>query len=235
MMADLPILFSGPMVRALLREIEQPGTGKTQTRRVLSNSKPNSLFNGQWADSYVLDPGNASWREQELRYAVGDRLYVREAWRCNGWATDVATIFYRASEGDGYTAMCEQYPVAGKTPQRVTATWRPGIHMPRWASRITLTVTDVRAQRLQEISKEDAIAEGIEDVTSEVSSGDKSLRFWKRYRDGGWNGYIDNPIASYASLWTEINGPGSWEANPWVAAYTFRPVLGNIDEVPACP
>jgi hypothetical protein len=220
-MTDRPILFSAPMVRAILREIERPGAGKTQTRRVLSNDKRMSLFNGTWSDSYVLDPGNASWRERDVRYATGDRLWVREAWRCNGWASDVATIFYRASEGDGYTAMCEQYPVVGKKPLRVTGTWRPGIHMPRWASRLTLTVTEVRVQRLQEISRDDAIAEGI------VQHG----RFYG-LADADWDDAVLDPREAYGALRDSINADRApWDSNPWVVAVTFTPAAGNIDQV----
>jgi len=204
---DRPILFSGPMVGALLEG------GKTQTRRVLASDKKDSLFNGEWSDSYVLDPGNADWRARDIRFAIGDRLWVREAWRCNGWATDLATIFYRASEGDGYTAMCEQYPVVGKPPLRVTATWRPGIHMPRWASRLTLTVTDVRVQRVQEISEADAEAEGTAPILVPP--------------DGGSAPHVEG----FRDLWDSINASRGfgWETNPWVVALTFTVRRQNID------
>ena len=94
--------------------------------------------------------------------------------------------------------------------------------MPRWASRITLDITAVRVERLQDISEEDAQAEGVEDVTKDVAPSDPEFRFWRRYRDGGPNAYTDNAIASFASLWTEINGPTSWEANPWVWVVEFN-------------
>ncbi len=81
----------------------------------------------------------------------------------------------------------------------------------------------MRVQRLQEISEADAEAEGIE---SFIDGGSK---FWVRYKDGGWNTYVDCPINSYASLWTEIHGPGAWEQNPWIAALTFRVIRANID------
>lgn len=92
----------------------------------------------------------------------GDRLWVRETFRCNGWADDVATIFYRANERNSYTEMCEQFPVSNHKQLPVDGKWRPSIHMPRWASRITLEITGVRVERLQDISREDALAEGIE-------------------------------------------------------------------------
>ncbi|AWI57148.1 hypothetical protein [Sinorhizobium fredii] len=208
-MTDRPILFSGPMVRALL------AGRKTQTRRIL---KP--------------QPIGFDWHDLKCkpRIEIGDRLWVREA----HYLTDDGDDEYAVYVADGNDATGEHlHEVAALEKLHPTVDWsrhkkqRPSIHMPRWASRITLIVTDVRVERLQEISEADAIAEGI----AEIASGDKSLRFWKRYRDGGWNGYVDSPIASYASLWTEINGPGSWEANPWVVAYTSTVIKQNIDEV----
>jgi hypothetical protein len=155
---------------------------------------------------------------------IGDRLYVRETFSFDhSWTgtkprevIPAAPVHYWA---DGN-------PSDGDWTKPI-----PAIHQPRWASRLTLTVTDVRVQRLQEITPADAIAEGIEDVTREVAPSDKSLRFWKRYRDGAWNSYVDCPIGSYASLWTQINGAGAWDANPWVCAISFEVHRRNIDEV----
>jgi hypothetical protein len=202
---DRPILFSGPMVRALLA-----GT-KTQTRRVL-NPQPNML-NGRLPlnngrGSYSTDGG---WTK--YRFAIGDRLYVRETWRCNGWATDVATVMYRASEDGGYTAMTEKYPVAGKEPMRVTGTWRPSIHMPRWASRLTLTVTDVRVQRLQETTVEDAVAEG----ALSTADVDQFARV--------------HAIPQYQAIWDGLNAERGfgWSTNPWVVAVSFTVERHNID------
>lgn len=230
-MADLPILFSGSMVRALLHEIEKPGTGKTQTRRVLSNSKPNSLFNGTWSDSYVLDPGNQSWRENELRYSVGDRLWVRERARCLSVRDGEIKIRY---EADGFEPdVWLPFPDRLRFRPEVGKCLSMGCY--REASRLTLPgVTDVRVQRLQEISGVDCIAEGApidpdyRDTTADQSSA-------PMVKVNGWT--WQTPRAWYHELWDSLNdsrGYG-WDANPWVAAYTFRPVAGNIDEVPACP
>lgn len=212
-MTDRPILFSGPMVRAIIREIEQPGTGKTQTRRVLSNNKRMSLFNGQWSDSYVLDPGNASWRERDVRYAVGDRLWVREAHYLTDDGHEEYAVF--AADTDDVTAhMADVDGLPPTFPAELRAKHRklrPGIHMPRWASRLTLTVTEVRVQRLQQISAEDVRAEGVE------------LGVW-----GGAGDYRHQ----FMLLWDSINAKRSpWDSNPWVCAITFIPALGNIDRV----
>ena len=80
-MADRPILFSAPMVQALLREARQPGTGKTQTRRIIKPRGRLSLFDGTWTDDYVMDPGNAEWRARSIPFAMGDRLWVKETWQ----------------------------------------------------------------------------------------------------------------------------------------------------------
>ncbi len=219
-MTDRPILFSAPMVRALL------DGRKSQTRRVLKDVPIFSPdYDEQWRQQ-LLSPGGGlpdywSWWStpahspstyhfQHVLYASGDRLWVREAWRCNGWATDVATIFYQASEGDGYTAMCEQYPVAGKRALRVDGKWRPSIHMPRWVSRLTLIVTDVRVQRLQDISEADAEAEGI--GSPEIA-------------------HFGCSIKAFAALWNSLSrtDEAAWDANPWVVAVSFETHRCNID------
>lgn len=210
-MVDRPILFSAPMVRALLA-----GT-KTQTRRVIKPRGENSLFApGMWVDSYVLDPGNAEWRSREIPFAVGDRLWVKETWRTHrSWddhkPSDVipcSRLWYQADGRDN----CDQH---GKA--------RPSIFMPRWASRLTLTVTDVRVERLQDISRGDAIAEGLTHRPGVIEPD-----WWvlpEPLHQGAWL----SPVAAYRFLWNEINGPGAWDANPWVVAVSFDVREGNID------
>lgn len=205
-MADLPALFSGPMVGALLDDL------KTQTRRAnhlerLRRFGPISEFGRSNTSGYDWHFRDKEKRWHDLRHAallavlpyhVGDRLYVREAWRVPA-QDDRIPPRDLVRQIVGYEADCG--------PGQVSATgkFRQAMHMPRWASRITLTVTDVRVERLQSISEADAIAEGI-------ATG-------------------DYPVDVYASLWNTINGPGSWEANPFVAAYTFTVALGNIDQI----
>lgn len=206
-MGDKPILFSAPMVRALIEG------RKTQTRRPC-----------KWVPTLPRDGPPIS----NENIQAGDRLWVREAWRCNAWATDLATIFYRASEGDGYTTMCEQYPVADHKPMRVTRHWRPSIHMPRWTSRLTLVVTDVRVERLHDLSEADAVAEGMTQETADALMDADELAMYAATE-------ILCPHARgrilFEAAWERINGPGSWEANPWVAAYTFDVHHCNIDQM----
>lgn len=230
-MADRPILFSAPMVRAILREIENPGTGKTQTRRII---KPQPTASGTVTlGDRVIEA--AEWQIREgkfVRINEGDRLYVREAWRVSRMHDQVAprdlkprtmTVFFEAggsianqdAPGDWKPAV---WPEIGERPDWA-GKFRQAMHMPRWASRITLEVTEVRVQRLQSISETDARAEG----------GYRSGVLWLfdgNHADGTARG-------AFASFWEELNGARGlgWDANPWVAAYTFRPILGNIDQI----
>lgn len=215
-MKERPILFSAPMVRALLA-----GT-KTQTRRVVK-VQPEPGFIGNYG------PGNPFIRGErgDIRCPYGqpgDRLWVRETWQ--GPLLDSEEHEAQFSE-DGPDAFKKPGFCAYRATDTLDAIdedgkdlgWRPSIHMPRWASRITLEITDVRVQRLQDIGEADAIAEGIE--RGEDFFG---CPCWKAYGEPAGSDVVfpDDPIGSYASLWTSINGPGSWDANPWVWAIEFR-------------
>ncbi|KQV43259.1 MULTISPECIES: hypothetical protein [unclassified Rhizobium] len=209
-MADRPILFSGAMVRALLA-----GT-KTQTRRTLK------------APYGTLELTASGWKPIHTKVRIGDRLYVREHWR-----TDLLLdALPPRSISHGGTNV--QY-IADEALRGCDKTWvgpgkdRRAMHMPRWASRLTLTVTDVRVERLQDISENDAVAEGcfkgkasgrvFNDVAAMHLGGDE----WASARD--W----------YADLWERINGEGTWDQNPWVVAYTFTVERWNIDTPSPAP
>lgn len=175
-----PIIFSGPMVRAILEG------RKSQTRRLLKpqpNSGPDGKMVNLGSGSWGLSDGILSG-EWKLA-SPGDRLWVREAWAKDG----DCPLQYRAGPHVADDALGVR--------------WRPSIHMPRWASRITLEVTEVRVQRLQDISEEDARAEGVRGNAS-----------------GPWG--CEGVIEDFSDLWESIHGPGSWDANPWVAAITFK-------------
>lgn len=204
-MKERPILFSGPMVRALLA-----GT-KTQTRRVngldVINAEPDryefiGITSGPGVPHFAFhDKKTSAQVLVKCPYGQpGDRLWVRETWRHRaigegasdaGQRTDYV---YRATENvDG-----------------LAERWKPSIHMPRAASRITLEIVSVRVERLQDISEVDALAEGA--PPSHPSIDRISREF----------GYADFPRSWYAQLWEQINGPGSWDANPWVWVVEFR-------------
>lgn len=207
------------MVRAIL------DGRKTQTRRIikfkrLSRIRRGRLFYSTTYNSWAIEGGDASLELVECPHGrVGDRIWVREAWQyspqrycscpqpsepspCDAWAD--GTGCYSNRSGVVYRASGDSAPA-----------WRPSIFMPRWASRITLEVTDVRVERLHDISEADATAEGVErPVERYVVPGSMPVQYTElEHRD-----YFQN-------LWDSINGkrPGcSWGDNPWVWALTFR-------------
>jgi hypothetical protein len=203
-MADRPILFSAPMVQALI------AGRKTQTRRVLK--PPYGTM------EYCAD---RTWRPIYTKAFRGDRLWVREAVALVG-TVDPQWVLYRA---DGYEAECARHGFDKPYPSEPR--WRPSIHMPRWASRLTLTVTEVRVQRLKDISEADAVAEGcIMDPEPDEYGGHMPAEI--AHENGGDIGW-DNARDWFADLWESINGPDAWEANPWVVAISFTVQQGNID------
>lgn len=203
-MADRPIIFSGPMVRALLDR------RKTQTRRVLK-PQPSGIRSAEatGARTWNLEPESnrctVDWTPP--RYAPGDRLWVREA--CH---IDKPQVSYRA---DADPASDPPGP------------WRSPFHMPRWASRLTLIVTDVRVQRLQEISEADAEKEGVQRLKSGRGFYDPTLPK-AAVRFGEWT---STARQGFCRLWNSLHGPDAWDANPWVAALTFTVHRCNIDQV----
>ena len=220
-MKERPILFSAPMVRAILN-----GT-KTQTRRVVNGIKQPGETKHPMShapnEAYQLDDGQV-WRFDYLegvsRYDVrcpfgqiGDRLWVREAWRTIPSADRIKPRDLMNVESlTHYEADAAKPTGMGKL--------RPSMFMPRWASRITLEVTGVRVERLQDISEADAVAEGIE--RAEDFFG---CPCWKCYGEDADVVASDDPVGSYQSLWESINGAGSWDANPWVWVVEFKPVV----------
>ena len=209
-MSDRPIIFSAPMIHALL------DGRKTQTRRVLRPQpsarpelhEPMSDEDAYWA---VFDGDEIAHRVQ-VPYAPGDRLWVRE-----GHAMVPATA-YRMSEGVAQNADpkdCDRACIYREGWDRSNGgfRWRSPIHMPRWASRLTLTVTDVRVQRLQEISEDDARTEGFGSLITTVDKLGPSITARDGFRD----------------IWNSIHGPDAWDANPWVAAISFTVHRCNID------
>lgn len=204
-MKEQPILFSAPMVRAIL------SGSKSQTRRIVKpqpapDQQPRTVI-GSSGFVYVMDnaPLLPYPEVRRVRWDCpygqpGDRLWVRETWAHD--ATDLEQC--RAAHEDAMGGLMTYGPYYRATESAPdTLHWRPSIHMPRWASRITLEVTSVRVERLQDISRGDAMAEGC--PFPNLAQGDDPRRW-------------------YAHLWDEINGPGSWEANPWVWVVEFRTV-----------
>lgn len=222
-MKEKGILFTAPMVRAYLAGL------KSQTRRLVkpelveafdfmsgrSDGEPGTSedIDLRWAIS--LDDEGKQVAAQWLLFSadnpeegcipigrgygnVGDRLWIRETFMWPG----EEELIYRADPGaEERVARCRNYP--NFPPLK----WTPSIFMPRVASRITLDITEIRVERLHEISEHDAIAEGAHDFFGKATP---------------W-GNVCAPMAvhGYASLWEHINGPGSWAKNPWVWVISF--------------
>lgn len=230
-MTDRPIIFSGPMVRALLEG------RKTQTRRVLN---PQPVWDhgalgiedkaGRWVFCANTERGFGEGLPRsrfKMPYAPGDRLYVREA-----------HSLHRA-HGQDFTTPANDHgkrwgpwsglPIAVSPDKTQVAyyregfdrsgppRWRPSIHMPRWASRLTLPVTEVRVQRLQDISETDAKAEGAPAVGAELCPPDCED--------------IRSHVWGFHDLWNSLHGRDAWDANPWVVAVTFTVDRRNIDSI----
>jgi len=213
-MKTRPILFSGPMVRALL------AGEKTQTRRIIK-SQPYSNgyhFDGQEIlchndylppsamlmdvkfGNYIDTISNLEGWESLCPYGQpGDRLYVRETWNFNKNAIG------SAREEDGPF----EYAADGHKSQTIDDRWWPSIHMPRYASRIMLEITKVRIEQLHDITDDDAYDEGVQTWAAEVQE----------------NGNKFSSIRSaWQALWEGINGVESWKSNPWVWVVEFKRV-----------
>lgn len=197
-MKERPILFSAPMVRALLA-----GT-KTQTRRVV-NERSHQLLSAaaQVGECHALDAispatinDQATWAQFCPYGAPGDRLWVRET-----WAHSIHAMAAMSDEDGPFV-----YAATHRVDQRLGEKWRPSIHMPRYACRLKLEITGVRVERLNAISDVDALSEGI-DRHDVLTDGDPPP---------GWH------RGTFEKLWERINGPESWVANPWVWVVEFK-------------
>ena len=229
-MKERPILISAPMIRATL------SGSKTQTRREIKWSKRRPIDfvggKGDWNDpscwgwshddGYTLlkSDGEPDCYELPCPYGqAGDQLWVREAFsgpHCMD-ASDGCKAVPPSKWGD-----CSRiwYWADGNPTEGDWTRPRPSIHMPRWASRITLEIVSVRVERLQDISEEDAAAEGI------YRESEDEIPFngpW--YINAGDSQGYATAKSCYAALWDIINGEGSWEKNPWVWVIEFRRIL----------
>ncbi len=216
--SERPILFSGPMVRAILEG------KKTQTRRILKGS---TEFKGPYNPAYLeMHKRDKGWANICPYGKPGDQLWVRETFVTFNTRTPdeqakmrAAALRFERNEVTDILAECEAFPTStgplkalykadfgawADDPDCDLGPWTPSIHMPRWASRLTLEITEVRVQRLQDISPDDAFAEGC---------------------GGG---------LYFNALWDSINGKregASWECNPWVWVLTFR-IAAHVEPIP---
>ncbi|WP_087661423.1 hypothetical protein, partial [Klebsiella pneumoniae] len=219
-MKERGVIFNGEMVRAILHG------RKTQTRRIVKGTDGAVKFCKEWDINgeeifVVLGEKDHTGMNPVLGAlscpfgAVGDRIWVREAFRVHSLATDVATLAYKASERNSWTEQTHRVPVAVCNKPATPEKWTPSLHMPRWASRILLEITDVRVERLNAISEEDARAEGI------IDGG--CLNCGEPEPCGCANPEPDATDA-FAYLWQSIYGQESWNADPWVWVIEFKRV-----------
>lgn len=209
-MAEKPILFAAPMVRAIL------GGAKTQTRRVaVKTSQPRNVFISDFdAAECKIEienkiSGTRSWKSCPYGHP-GDRLWVREA------------FFDTTPYSNAPLFQGRAHPIAYRADGEVIGChkWRPSIHMPRTASRILLEITAVRVERLQDISEADAVSEGLT-VCHGVDEGGRYAGYhWDQQSEDDtlW----PDATVTYRHLWESINGPASWAANPWVWVIEFK-------------
>ena len=204
-MISRPILFSAPMVRAILEG------RKTQTRRskdLVPTQFPEWLDRASWEDDFGLvvrdkqGTDRGTWTRESPYGQPGDLLWVRETWQslCEHDRLAPSEI----PEGSDI-----QYPATydGWVSKR-----RPSIHMCQWMSRITLEITGLRVERLQAISEEDARSEG---VLPSTQGG---------FRGGDGFPWSQSAVGAFRGLWESINGPESWAANPWVWVIEVRSI-----------
>lgn len=223
-MKSRPILFSAPMVRAILEG------RKTQTRRALKPKWPladvipadGAERSGLWygAKQVPLKDEGDMYGFRCRHGVIGDELWVRETWaerddileRGKKWRH---YLRYRADGGE----LAHEY--------HHYARWRPSIHMPRAASRITLRITSVRCERLQDMTEQDAIAEG--GMRYELGEAEEGPRIGWRHDGKGDGLTYESPRDSFAVLWDSINGTKApWSSNPWVWVIGFEKT-GNGD------
>jgi hypothetical protein len=209
---ERPILFSGPMVRAIL------AGQKTQTRRIVK-PQPEAWKHDTEGWELLRSPNHRSLFPDSFAKAycpcgrAGDRLWVREAWSVVPHVTEDGPKNKAKGDGTGVTwrAAWDGNPSGFK--------WKPSIHMPRWASRINLEIIRVDVERLQDITNLDCNAEGITPIGKGIAMPDGSFAQAGRYESKA-----STVRQLFSGLWESINGPGSWDLNPWVWVVQFKRV-----------
>ncbi|EJI0565592.1 hypothetical protein ND374_004974, partial [Escherichia coli] len=180
---------------------------KTQTRRIVEEK-----FYGRAVAAELL--------AKHCPYGQpGDRIWVRETYRVHGKATDVATLVYRASVRNSWTEQTHRVPVE-VCNKPVSEKWTPSIHMPRWASRILLEITNVRVERLNDISECDARDEGVPPAGSLLPDHPGTFLTPK--------GDFAMAKVAFQRLWESIYGEESWSANPWVWVAWMQWLCGTL-------
>lgn len=223
---DFPILFSEPMVLALL------AGSKTMTRRALYSVRKLKEGEGIPAKAAVLNGYPPVLRAQDFdidtyhalthwhKVRPKDRLWVRESWSHDSASLDEARAQFQdiTTRGSGI-----YYRATEVSPD--TLKWRSSIHIPRWASRLTITVTQTKIERVQDITDADCLAEGIVPFYA-----GRTAFYGVKVRDAyAYTGRT--PREAFMNLWCAVNGPSAWALNPWVVALSGVVVPTNIDDL----
>jgi len=239
-MKQRPIIFSTEMVRDILEG------RKTQTRRIVKFNavdtqylegseiaieprdvaerfqlfKNDPMFDG---DEKIADRWSYQWNIKCPYGQPGDILYVREScmWVMQEHASDLLEGSRNHTQWEYKASAFDEWVKYAK--EKYNYKWTPSIHMPKAAARIWLQITEVRAERLQEISEKDSTAEGIENI---MRAFDDLAPTYRNYthndKNDPWAVCADNAQQSFQTLWQSINGPDSWNKNPWVWVINFK-------------
>lgn len=234
------MIFNAEMVRAILdgrktqtRRIMkvQPDTPEFGVRRIIESSISKEIGMYFWSQE---DARGIKARSKQFSFPygdVGDHIWVRETWaEAGAGAPDLK--LYRANYPDHVPAHYENVPPADEIR------WTPSIHMPRWASRLTLEITGVRVERLDKISEEDAVAEGMQGVICRCCKGDPD--YSTTQYDPETLAAVDeiscqscsSNRSKFFSLWDSIYGEGNHCMGDWVWVIEFK-VVPNVQDNPA--
>ncbi|MCJ4917028.1 morphogenetic protein [Klebsiella pneumoniae] len=212
-MKERGMIFNGEMVRALL------DGRKTQTRRPVKFPVHDKNLGCELAGNELAGELSAGNYLNSAFGKPGDRIWVREAFRVHSRATDVATLVYKASERNSWTEQTHRVPIAVCNKPATPEKWTPSLHMPRWACRILLEITNVRVERLNAISEEDATAEGVPPARSLLPDYPGTFLTPK--------GDFATAKVAFQRLWESIYGEESLKANGWVWVISFKRVEGG--------
>ena len=220
------LIFNSEMVRAIL------DGRKTQTRRPIKWKQTRFTEIGEredgskWPWSEDAEHACDFWHPCPFG-AVGDRIWVRETF--TGHYLDDDQIQDIKDGRDKASSLCE-YRADYPDGYQAADGWTPSIHMPRWASRILLEITDVRVEQLNAISPEDAESEGLERTNFTGFGDEPGLPSYPEpdvYFDPLKKQWKEYPPEAFAGLWESIYGEESWKANPWVWVIEFKRVEGG--------
>lgn len=212
------VLFNAPMVRAI------NGDYKTNTRRIMK-VQPTAITP---AGRPLFHDDNGRRISPKPPYGgVGDLIWVRETTKADHETADTCTLSKYAIDSKPVLRFDERINQEAIEHWWYSKDVCPSIHMPKWACRTWLEITDVKVERLQDISADNAISEGIEGLNQ--PTGDDYQDYWRNYiakenDDWQWPWFAGDPIASFKSLWVSIYGKENWDANPWVFATSFKKI-----------